>query len=238
MQEALRAYVEEMAPVPRLRPDASSAQKRILVAIDDSESAGWALQVAGELAQALSARLALLHVVRPVLGFGRDFMAANRLDLSRRQEAAEWLHRMQRRLSPAITSECMLKTGSPAEQILAEQVVAQATPQHLMGQTPFVSALNGEELGLSVTNGPRDPAHVPSSPSGGRGLTLALACANLDEIHREAVAGRIVDLDSHLQLPFTELGKFFGAAAGLRVSILTSVTSSLVSSERCPWRLR
>jgi|SRR5687768_5341654 len=119
VQEALRAYVEEMAPVPRLRPDASSAQKRILVAIDDSESAGWALQVAGELAQALSARLALLHVVRPVLGFGRDFMAANRLDLSRRQEAAEWLHRMQRRLSPAITSECMLKTGSPAEQILA-----------------------------------------------------------------------------------------------------------------------
>ena len=51
---------------------------------------------------------------------------------------------------------------------LEEQVVAQATPQHLMGQTPFVSALAGEELGRLhtwYTHPTRQADHDLASPT-------------------------------------------------------------------------
>ncbi|RSM57765.1 2,4-dichlorophenol 6-monooxygenase [Actinoplanes sp. ATCC 53533] len=51
---------------------------------------------------------------------------------------------------------------------LEEQVVAQATPQHLMGQTPFVSALAGEELGRLhtwYTHPTRQAHHDLASPT-------------------------------------------------------------------------
>jgi 2,4-dichlorophenol 6-monooxygenase len=51
---------------------------------------------------------------------------------------------------------------------LEEQVAALATPQHLMGQTPFVSALNGEELGRLhtwYTHPSRQADHDLASPT-------------------------------------------------------------------------
>lgn len=119
LQEELRTLVYEMAPIPRRPAGSWLEQQRILVAIDNGEPSEWAVQIAGQLAEQLCARLALVHVVRPVLGFGRNFMAANRLEATRRQEGAELLRRTQQSLSQAISSECMLRTGVPMEEITA-----------------------------------------------------------------------------------------------------------------------
>src|SRR5687767_10204383 len=84
-------------------------QQRILVAIDESKPAGWAVQLAGRWAQALSARVMLLHVVQPSLGLGMDYMAAVRLDESRKVQGAALLESVQRTLPSSLHAERQLR---------------------------------------------------------------------------------------------------------------------------------
>jgi universal stress protein A len=89
---------------------------RILIAIDASEPAQYALEAGGALAAAFHGDVKLVHVISPpALDISPDVPTANQL----RQEGDKLLAKLQRRLPPNVAVEFEVHDGRPAEQISA-----------------------------------------------------------------------------------------------------------------------
>jgi universal stress protein A len=112
---AAGANAAEARPLPANVP----CRVRLLVAIDDGQPAEWALQTAERLVGEIQGRLLLVNVVRPELAVSEDFVTAQRLEAVHRREGAELLERTQRTLLSSIASSRMLRTGTPADEIVS-----------------------------------------------------------------------------------------------------------------------
>ena len=94
--------------------------ERILVAVDGSETARWAVESAGRLAHALRARMGLVHVIDVTKGFSPGFEFVPVTLIAKQEEAAgKLLAELQRRLPPGVSSERIMCTGDPATEIIA-----------------------------------------------------------------------------------------------------------------------
>jgi len=102
-----------------ITPSSASPTKRILVAVDDTNPAQWALRVAAQYAQALQGSVMLLHIVKPEQSVAEDFVTGQRLDILHRRQGRELLDVLQRSLPPSILSSRMLRMGYPADEIVS-----------------------------------------------------------------------------------------------------------------------
>ena len=94
--------------------------QRILVAVDASVAAHDAVAVAGGLAQAFHARVALLHVVDVTYAYGTEYGYAPAVDtLEMRQTGEALLQDCRGLLPPDVAGECLLEAGEPAIEIVA-----------------------------------------------------------------------------------------------------------------------
>lgn len=123
--ESSSAAITLTAPIPSPAKNPGSALRsrlfhRILVAVDDSKQASWALDIAAELSVELSARLALVHVIRPpVMGSAPEGMYSSpSLEDAMCEEARLLLQALTKRC-PAANPETLLRHGDPADQIIA-----------------------------------------------------------------------------------------------------------------------
>ena len=95
------------------------AIKSILVAVDDSEPARWAADEAVRLAEALDARVSLVHVIDVIPALPTEFAFDDELKHPTLVEAArELLHRMADRVPVELLGEQILKEGNTAKQII------------------------------------------------------------------------------------------------------------------------
>jgi universal stress protein A len=92
--------------------------QRILVAVDDSAPSLWAVQVAGELAQKLGARIVLLHVVTPCTAVLDIPITAEVLNEGARRQGAALLHRLGRLLPVSIDYDSLQLDGVAADEIV------------------------------------------------------------------------------------------------------------------------
>jgi nucleotide-binding universal stress UspA family protein len=90
---------------------------RILLAIDDSQPSQWATDVAGGLAQALDARVMVVHIVE--ITEREDTFGFDELVEQRRRDGAALLDRAMRALPAAVESDQMLRDGIPSEEIVS-----------------------------------------------------------------------------------------------------------------------
>lgn len=104
--------------------------KSILVAVDDSEPARWALDQAVRLAESLEARVSLVHVVEVPLAFAPDFAFEEAL---RRPALVQASKEMVKRLAGHVPAELLgkqiVRAGSVDKQIIA---AAQQIPADLL----------------------------------------------------------------------------------------------------------
>src|SRR5687767_4603169 len=92
--------------------------QRILVAVDDSAPSRWAVQVGGELAQKLGARIVLLHVVMPCTAVLDIPITAEVLNEGARRQGAALLHRLGRLLPVSVDYDSLQLDGVPADEIV------------------------------------------------------------------------------------------------------------------------
>jgi nucleotide-binding universal stress UspA family protein len=115
---------DKFDPEPRaaaVGATAPAGRKRVLIAVDDSKPAEWAVQVGGQLAGETGARVAVLHVVPPPLSVSAE-LAYVEDELARRRllEKAEGLLEGARRMLPrAAEAEKVLREGAAPEEIVA-----------------------------------------------------------------------------------------------------------------------
>jgi len=104
--------------------------KQILIAVDDSEFAARAAEVAIELAKALKAKIGFVHVFNPSVGPGTMWsVPADTLMEMSEEEAQRLLGRFQERAaSPSKVPE-FLESGNPASKIVD---VAKSWPADLI----------------------------------------------------------------------------------------------------------
>jgi Ala-tRNA(Pro) deacylase len=92
---------------------------RILVAVDDSEPAKAALEVAARLAGRAAASVKLVFVVEPDKGFSPEFAFAAELGYQMLRSEGQWLRRRaQKSLNKSVRSTWDLRSGDAADQIL------------------------------------------------------------------------------------------------------------------------
>jgi nucleotide-binding universal stress UspA family protein len=95
------------------------AFRAILIAIDNEPVAAHAADVGAELARALGAQLALVHVVDSALGYPADTgIPPNELIASAKEEAKRLVGDFRRRLPPPATALEFIEAGNPAEAIV------------------------------------------------------------------------------------------------------------------------
>lgn len=94
-------------------------RRRVLVAVDQSQQAQWAVQVAAQLAIDLHARLILVHVAPVEVSVVRDFEYEERLDNMHRREGEKVLDAAQRALPADVASTVVLRHGEAPEEIVA-----------------------------------------------------------------------------------------------------------------------
>ncbi len=95
--------------------------RNILVAIDGSETAGRALEAAGELAQALNSRLTLISVAPEVPSFAyRSGIDVRALEGEARKETEGLLRDSVEALPEGLPVTTVLKQGNPGEQIVEQ----------------------------------------------------------------------------------------------------------------------
>ena len=96
------------------------AFRRVLVAVDRSEQATWAVDVAGRLARNLGTKVALVHVVAEPVAVGPEFLYTEpAFRAIRREEGEELLRHAQRRLPAGLDVEVQIYEGDPPHQIVA-----------------------------------------------------------------------------------------------------------------------
>jgi|SRR5687768_6247974 len=121
----LRAYLLSQASTPcnsgadMLRPLPLS--RRVLIAIDGSIPSTWAVEFGGQLAEALSAHVMLVHVVEPVTYVANELVYAT-LDLQEEhrqqcQHGRKLLEKAEATLPPTVQVDTLLRDGSPVSEI-------------------------------------------------------------------------------------------------------------------------
>ena len=94
--------------------------RKILVAVDDSQQAQWAAQLAGEMARTTGAKIALIHTYRVDPGYALELATPVEDLISGLRETGELLLKQARALIPAdVEVEEMLADGEAAPQIVA-----------------------------------------------------------------------------------------------------------------------
>lgn len=94
--------------------------RRILVGVDKSKQAEWATEVAGQLASAVGARIALVHTYRVDPGYSPELaMPIEDLLLELRDSGLNILKVHRRMLPSSLEVEEMLIEGDAASQIVA-----------------------------------------------------------------------------------------------------------------------
>jgi nucleotide-binding universal stress UspA family protein len=91
--------------------------RRILVAVDGSDQARWALEVGIHLATTTGAELALVHVVNMVVGWAPGLRTSVLTGLE--EEGAELLHRLVMSVPSPIRTVMLLRHGYPDREIVA-----------------------------------------------------------------------------------------------------------------------
>src|SRR4051794_3311152 len=93
---------------------------RILVAVDGSDQAGWAADVAGRIAGDTGARVTLVHAIPEPAALGADYAYAGPgLLAARRDQGEEFLRHARGRLPTGVAVESLLYEGEPARQVIA-----------------------------------------------------------------------------------------------------------------------
>lgn len=118
LEVQLAAVPAEDTPSGGGGPATARPPKRFLVAVDGGEPAGWAVAVAGRLAQEVGGRVILVHVVKPVLGFTHDYVSAARQDAAHLRAGGEVLAAAQRELPAGVQAERVLREGEPADEVV------------------------------------------------------------------------------------------------------------------------
>jgi universal stress protein A len=93
-------------------------RQRILIAIDDSEPADWALKVGSRLAHAMGGALTLLHVVQPESGVAENFVTGQRLDALHHKRGESLLAEARRWLPASLEVVTELRDGPAANEIV------------------------------------------------------------------------------------------------------------------------
>jgi nucleotide-binding universal stress UspA family protein len=94
--------------------------RRILIAVDEGEASGFAIQAAGLLADTLGARVAFVHVVEtcePIVGELGMTVAEFRTGV--RAEALQLLKERALQMPGGVRPEFIVREGEPAAEILA-----------------------------------------------------------------------------------------------------------------------
>ena len=122
--EAARAALAKVADAaakgePETGAVAGAGIRRILVAVDETPSSGWATDFAARLASELSAELLLLHVVNPAVGLSPEFVTPDWLSDMHR-DAAEMLRRVKSSLPAGVRrADACVREGGPEREIVA-----------------------------------------------------------------------------------------------------------------------
>lgn len=93
--------------------------RRILVAVDKSKQSEWATQMAGELAESVGAKVALVHAYRLEPGYSPELAPPIEDLLAELKEAGSEILRHHRAMLPAdLEVEEFLREGEPSRQIV------------------------------------------------------------------------------------------------------------------------
>lgn len=95
-----------------------SVFRRILVAADDSEQAGWAIDVGAQLARATGAKLGIVHVYPAPVYTAATTVPLMDIEVSARAAGQITLQRLCSNLPGGIRCEALLQEGYAAERIL------------------------------------------------------------------------------------------------------------------------
>ena len=97
--------------------------KRILVAVDPSKAASWAVDVARSMADGMESEVLLVHVMNklPAQPNGGAVTRA-KLALNLKRKGRALLRRTRASFEPGVKVSEMLREGSPADEILASAV--------------------------------------------------------------------------------------------------------------------
>lgn len=124
----------------------STAFKRILVAIDESEQSAFAMDVAAQLTRDLHSQLALVHVVHRSSPTSPD-LAYEQIDLRQTclNAGKTLLDEAAKRLEPQILVETFLREGDPVTQIsdVATRLGADLLILGTHGRSRFSAAIVG-----------------------------------------------------------------------------------------------
>ncbi len=94
--------------------------RRLLVAVDQSQPATWAVDAAVQLAYEVGGKVGLVHVTEADIGFTPEFgFSESNLVIERRREAEEILKRAEAGIPEALRAGTISKEGDPMQQIVA-----------------------------------------------------------------------------------------------------------------------
>ena len=93
--------------------------KKILVAVNDSEPAGWAVDLAQAMAEDSGAQLAIVHVVnRPHIPAPEFEAPSAQLLVDLRRGGEELLYRMIAKVPARLSPERLMREGKPSDEII------------------------------------------------------------------------------------------------------------------------
>jgi nucleotide-binding universal stress UspA family protein len=94
--------------------------RRLLVAVDNTGLAGWAIKSAVQLANELGGKIGLVHITPGDIGFTPEFAyAESSVLLEQRREGQEILKRAEASVPKSLRAGSILKEGDPMQQIVA-----------------------------------------------------------------------------------------------------------------------
>lgn len=102
-----------------MKTTVASGCDRIVIAIDDSQPANWAVQVGRRLAGRLSAQVMLVHVVEPASAVIDDLAAGEQAEAIERAQGTDLLQRTSSLFPSGVKVDISLRTGFPSDQIVA-----------------------------------------------------------------------------------------------------------------------
>ena len=146
--------------------------ERILVAINDSEPAGWAVETAVDLAQQIGAQIVLLHVVnraRAVTGDAQVPSAELLAEL--RRKGNEMLQSAARRVPAKLAAQTILKEGKPADEVVeaASEAKVQLVVLGTHGRSRLSHLLLGSTAEAVIRQAPCAVLTVRNKPGNGNG---------------------------------------------------------------------
>jgi Ala-tRNA(Pro) deacylase len=118
---------QDSGPVPADVKEAKSGAlayppfARILVAVDESEPARSAIDLAADLATKTGANVRLIHVIDTARNWSPEFALSDQAAYELFHSEGQWLlHRAQKRLGKQVRSKYDLLVGNPIEMIVAD----------------------------------------------------------------------------------------------------------------------